>query len=285
MSTLHRSYLYVPAHRERFLARAYDGDADAIVLDLEDGVPAHAKEAARAAAVEVLADDPGKPTYVRVNGPGTPWCRADVEAVAWPALRALRLPKCDRVEDIREVSSWLDQLGCRARIHLLIESAYGVEEAFQLASASSRIAMISLGEADLRADLRAGTDEAALDLSRAKCVLASRAAGLESPAQSVYPAVRDLEGLRRSCLGGKELGFFGRFAIHPGQVTVINEVYSPSVEQIIEARELIEALDASVEHGNSVQLRADGSLVAPPMVARARQILQRAGHLNTEELV
>lgn len=284
MRTLHRSYLYVPAHRERFVSKAYDSDADAVVLDLEDGVPEHAKTAARAAASEILAGDPGKPTYVRVNGPGTPWCKEDVAAVAWPALRALRLPKSDKVEEIRAVSSWLDALGCSAAMHLLIETAYGVEEAFRLASASSRISMISLGEADLRADLRVGPEESVLDPSRAKCVLASRAAGLESPAQSVYPAVRDLAGLRASCLTGKAMGFFGRFAIHPDQVDVINEVYSPSEAEISEARELIAQLEASVaQGGHAVGLRDDGRLVAPPLVAKARQVLRLADRLGADE--
>ncbi|AEW98582.1 HpcH/HpaI aldolase/citrate lyase family protein [Streptantibioticus cattleyicolor] len=281
MSQLHRSYLYVPAHRGRFVEKAYDGDADAVVLDLEDGVPSTAKDEARKVAEEILSGDPPKPTYVRVNGPGTPWCRADIEAVAAPALRGLRLPKCERTDDIRQVSGWLDALGCRADIHLLIESAYGVEHAFQLVSASSRISMIGLGEADLRADLFAGSDEYALDLCRSKMVLVSRAAGLASPAQSVYPAVRDLAGLRESCTVGKAMGFFGRFAIHPDQIPVIHDVYSPTVEEIEEARLLIEALNSSVEtDSHSVHLRGDGQLVAPPVIAKARRVLQLADALQ-----
>jgi crotonobetainyl-CoA:carnitine CoA-transferase CaiB-like acyl-CoA transferase/citrate lyase beta subunit len=271
---LHRSYLYVPAHQRDLIDKAYASIADAIVLDLEDGVPEQAKDQARAVAAEVLAHIPPKPTYVRVNAVDTGHCQADVTAVAGRGLCAIRLPKCERPEDIWDVAGWLESAQCPAGIQILIESARGLERLERLINASARLERVGLGEADLRVDLRASMDSPTMEHARVRCVLASRAAGLTSPAQSVYPARRDVDGLRASCLEGKAMGFIGRSAFHPAQLQVINEVYTPSEADITEARALVAAAENS--GGASVFFTGDGHLVAPPLVAQARATLSLA---------
>ncbi|KVE05361.1 MULTISPECIES: HpcH/HpaI aldolase/citrate lyase family protein [Burkholderia] len=276
-----RSYLYVPAHKTQVVEKAYASEADAIVLDLEDAVPASHKVDARKAAADILAGGPPKPTYVRVNPIGTPWCRDDVEAIALPALQALRLPKCDFPAHIQEVAGWLDALGSDAGIQILIESAYGVETAYQLATASPRLERIGLGESDLRADLRIGVDNFTLEVCRARCVVASRAAGLNGPIQTVYHTLGDLDGLKESTLRAKSMGFVGRFAIHPSQLPVINAVFTPSDEEIRAAERVLEAVDAADDQ-SSVFVLPDGRVVAPPLIANARVTLALATHLRRD---
>jgi citrate lyase subunit beta/citryl-CoA lyase len=281
-SDTYRSYLYVPAHKPQMVDKAYASAADAVVLDLEDAVPASHKAQARTAAAAVLAAGPPKPTYVRINAAASPWCRADVEAVAQPALRALRLPKCDQGLQIRQVAAWLDALGCAAGIQILIESAFGVEIAYQLATASPRLERIGLGEGDLRADLQIGADNFTLEVCRARCVVASRAAGLSGPIHTVYPSLVDPDGLRESTQRARAMGFIGRFAIHPAQVTVINEVYTPSTEEIVDAERLLQAIAAPAGPmtGSSVFVLDSGQIVAPPLIASARVTLALAGNLR-----
>ncbi|AOJ64884.1 citrate lyase [Burkholderia ubonensis] len=281
-SATYRSYLYVPAHKAQVVEKAYASEADAIVLDLEDAVPASHKAAARQAAAAILAEGPPKPTYVRINPIGSPWCRDDVDAIAQPALQALRLPKCDLPQQIQEVAGWLDALGCDAGIQILIESAYGVETAYQLATASPRLERIGLGESDLRADLQIGVDNFTLEVCRARCVVVSRAAGLTGPIQTVYHTLPDLDGLKESTLRAKSMGFLGRFAIHPSQLAVINEVFTPSEDEIRAAERVLEAVEAAAgkASASSVFVLPDGRVVAPPLIANARVTLALANNLR-----
>jgi citrate lyase subunit beta / citryl-CoA lyase len=278
----YRSYLYVPAHQAHRVDKAYASAADAVVLDLEDAVPFSHKDAARAAAAELLAQAPPKPTSVRVNSISSGRCRDDVFAVAQPGLSAVRLPKVESPEQIAQVAEWLDEAHCDAEIQLLIESAHALENAYRLATASPRVGLLGLGEGDLRADLRTGVDEATLDATRARCVIASRAAGLDSPPQSVYPEVRDLEGLRLSTMRGKEMGFLGRFAIHPTQIPIIHEVYTPTGEEITRARAVADAADRARKENSNIVITDEGRFVGPPIVANAKLVLQLAENLKIE---
>lgn len=281
-SRTYRSYLYVPAHKTSVVDKAYASEADAIVLDLEDAVPADRKIEARVQAAAVLASGPPKPTYVRVNPVSSPWCRDDVEAIAQPSLVALRLPKCDGPDEIRTVASWLDSAQCPARIQILIESAYAVETAYQLATSSPRLDRIGVGESDLRADLQVGVDNPTLEYCRVRCVVVSRAAGLAAPIQTVYHTLNDLDGLRESTLRAKAMGFVGRFVLHPSQLPVVNDALTPSDEDVRAARGVLDAVAsaAGAPNGSSVYVLPDGRVIAPPLVANARVTLALAEQLG-----
>jgi len=271
---VYRSYLYVPGNDPRRIEKAYATVADVVVLDLEDAVPADQKSAARATVAAVLADGPLTPTYVRVNAVGTRWAQADVDAVAGPALVGVRVPKCERTEEVAQVAAWLAAAGCRAGVHCLLESALGVEAAVALATAAAAVAGISLGEADLRADLRAVGEEALL-YARSRCVSAARAAGLPGPVQSVYTDVRDEAGLRRTTRAGRDLGFLGRSAIHPAQLEVIHQVVMPEPAEVAAARALLDAFAATTQAGSGVAL-ADGRFVDEAVLRFARWTLALA---------
>ena len=267
-----RSYLYVPGDRPDRIARALASDADAVVLDLEDAVAPGQKDAARAEAARVLRSQPAKPLFVRINAVSSGLADADVDAVAGRWLTGLRLPKTEAPEEVRHVAERLARHGCKAVIQCLIESALGVERAFDLARAHARVAGIGLGEADLAADLGVRA-EAGLAYARSRIVVAARAAGLPPPVQSVYPNVRDLDGLRRSSEAGRDLGFFGRSAVHPAQVPVINGVYTPSDAEMEEARTLVAHLEAAAETATGAFVLADGRFVDRAVVESARRTL------------
>lgn len=272
-----RSYLYVPGYDKRRIEKALASEADAVVLDLEDAVAPNRKEEARQTVARVLEAEPEKPVFVRVNPVGTELAAEDIDAVLGGHLAGLRLPKIEYVESVRLVAETLKELRSEAVIQCLIESSLGLERAFEIATSHERVAGISLGEADLAADLGV-TDEAGLLYARSRIVSAARAAGLPHPVQSVYASVRDLEGLRRSTEEGKRLGFVGRSTIHPSQVPVVNEVFTPTDSEVAEAQELLDRLEGEAASGTGAFLLEGGRFVDRAVVESARLTLDLARH-------
>lgn len=270
-----RSQLFVAGHRGDHLAKAYATAADAVVIDLEDAVAPQRKDLARETVVEHLRTAPSKPTVVRVNAVVSELGWVDLEAVATAPLHAVRLPKTESAQLVREVGDHLDRAGSPAGIQLLLESALGVERAFDLATAHHRVVGISLGEHDLKADLGASSDEGML-YSRSRAIVAARAAGLVPPHQGTWPRLDDLDGLRESTARGKRLGFFGRSALHPKQVDTINEVYTPTARELQEAQDLADALARGVEAGDGAVKLPDGRFVDGAVVHAARRTLALA---------
>ena len=286
-----RSALYVPATRPELFEKALASAADAVILDLEDAVAPDRKAEARATVVALLggagggargggaaAARPPKPVFVRVNALGTPLAHADVEAVAGLPIAGIRLPKVEGAEQVRTVGGWLDGTGLE--LWCLIESALGLERAFEIASAHPAVASIGLGEADLRASLRIGADDAGLAYARGRLVAAARAAGLDSPMLSVYTAVQDTDGLRASCAAGRALGFVGRNCVHPAQVETVNAAFTPSEEDVMRAREIVDALASAVEAGTGALVLPDGRFVDLAVVEQARAVLDLAARVG-----
>lgn len=278
-----RSCLYVPGYQPRLIERAYATEADAVIIDLEDAVPKTEKLRARQVAAQITAGSPPKPTFVRVNSVRSGMCEDDVRAVAGPGLIGVRLPKVGYQGDVKRVESLLDQAGSTATIHVLIESAYALEIAYELATASPAVGMLGLGESDLCADIRADPEGVTMDASRARLIMVSRAAGLPNPCQSVSPEIHNPDVLRRTSSHGKRLGFMGRMAIHPAQLPVINEVYTPNQQEILDAQEIFQAAELARQQNRTVVLTNEGRVIAPPVIANARNILRLANALNLVE--
>lgn len=274
------TWLYVPGDRPRVVAKALASGADVVVVDLEDAVAPERKEYARAATAELLSEPPPVPVHVRVNAVDSPPAAADLAAVASrPGLSGLRLPKVTSAEQIVRVAAHVKAVrspspadgGPGLVLYALLESALAVERAFAIASAHPWLRGVSIGESDLRADLGVLQDSG-LDWSRARVVVAARAAGLAPPAQSVYPDIRDLEGLAASCAHGRALGFLGRAAIHPRQLPVIERACLPTDRELEEAETIVEA--AVTDRG--AQALPDGRFVDAAVVAAARRTLALA---------
>ena len=276
--SLLRSALYVPGTRPELFEKALNGDADAVIVDLEDAVAPPRKAAARAAAAELVSAPQAKPVFVRVNAVSSGLAADDIEAVVGPGLAGVRLPKVESASDVKSAAAWLGEAGTTGGVWCLIETALGLERAFEIASADGT-AGIALGEADLRASLRVETDEG-LAYARGRCVAAARAAGLPSPLQSVYADVRDAEGLRRSSEQGKALGFFGRAAIHPAQVGTINDAFTPTDREVRAARELAAALDDALLSDVGAVALPDGRFVDRAVAEQARATVALAERLE-----
>jgi citrate lyase subunit beta / citryl-CoA lyase len=270
-----RSYLYVAGSDSRRIEKALASEADAVVIDLEDAVAPDRKDEARRIAAGVLETENTRPVFVRINAPGSALRERDVEAVAGPNLYGLRLPKTESAEDVRSVAEKIEELGCEAGIQCLIESALGLEMSFEIARAHPRVMGLGPGEADLAADLGVSGEEGLL-YARSRIVSASRAAGLPAPVQSVYTNVRDLDGLRRSTAEGKRLGFLGRSAIHPDQIPVINEIFTPTQEEMAEAEDLLGKLKSASASGTGAFALEDGRFVDEAVVRAARATLALA---------
>jgi citrate lyase subunit beta / citryl-CoA lyase len=265
---MYRSYLFAPGHNEKLLSRVFDAGADAVMLDLEDAVPPNAKRRARAMVAEVLAERSG---WVRINAVGTELAAADLETCA--ALAAgIRIPKVESAQDVEWV---LARVPAGTPLICAIESARGILAANEIASVPG-VRHLSLGGVDLRRDLGATDGNLQTLYARSHLVVASRAAGLDPPIDSVYARLEDDEGLREQTEFARSLGFFGKSAIHPRQLAVLHDVFSPSAEELDWAHTVLAAFDAA--DGSAVKL-ADGEFVDLPVADRARRLLGLAGRL------
>ncbi|PWD50837.1 CoA ester lyase [Serinibacter arcticus] len=279
--------LYVPGSRPDRFDKALATGTELLILDLEDAVAPEAKEDALDAVVAWVrallesdgdADDGvvGAATppvlQVRVNAAGTPWHDADLAALAdLPPAVEIRLPK---VETTGELDAVARAVGHHP-VTPILETARGVEHAVAIA-AHDAVTRLALGESDLRSDLGTGAGpdaEPAITYARIRLLFAARAAGLDAPMLSAYPAIRDLDGLRADTARGRALGASGRVAIHPSQLPVIAEVFAPAEDEVAWATAVVTALDAS---RGAVTRLPDGAMVDPAMRGRATRILRRS---------
>ena len=260
-----RSYLFAPGHNAKLLSKVFAAGADAVMLDLEDAVPPDAKATARAMVAEVLADHPA---WVRVNAAHTDWCEADLAAVADRAF-GIRIPKVESAADV----GWVTARAPGTPIICAIESARGVLAAQEIA-ATAGVCFLAMGGVDLQRDLNTTGGNLQTLYARSHLVLASRAAGIEAPIDSVYPQLDDPAGLRDQAEFAKSLGFFGKSAIHPKQLEILHDVFTPTSSQIDWAEQVVAAFDAA--GGEAFQLPS-GEFVDLPVADRARRLLQIAG--------
>jgi citrate lyase subunit beta/citryl-CoA lyase len=256
-----RSWLFAPGHSEKLLRQVFEAGADVVLLDLEDAVPPDMKDRAREMVAATVAH---RPCWVRVNRAGTDICERDLEAVAG-AVSGLRVPKVESAADV----AWVAQRAPGVQLDCTIESARGVLAAFEIALAPA-CALLSYGGLDLAADIGSqGGDHETL-FARSYLVVAARAARKPPPSDGVHPMLYDDDGLRTEAQAARRLGFFGKSAIHPRQVPIINEVFAPTPEEMEWARQVLWAFEAS---GGAATKTAGGEFVDRPAAERARQIL------------
>ncbi|HZM40544.1 MAG TPA: CoA ester lyase [Acidimicrobiales bacterium] len=290
-----RAELATPASSETMCEKAARSGADLVFLDLEDACAPIAKEGARGIAVRALTElDWGRTVRaVRINGLETPWCHGDIIEVvtgAREALDVLIVPKARAARDVWWVDVLLTQLetklGLRRRIGLevLVEESEGLANAVEIAKGSDRLEAIIFGAGDLSASQRARVDgnfDPAGDypgdfwhFARFQVVTAARAAGIDA-IDAPYPAYQDPEGYRRSATQASLLGFDGKWAIHPGQIPIAHEVFSPTEDEIADAKAAIEAYRQAEAEGVGA-IGRDGKLVDAAHMRLAENILYKA---------
>ncbi|WP_369245932.1 CoA ester lyase [Streptomyces sp. R41] len=271
------TWLYVPGDRPEVVVKALASGADVVLVDLEDAVAPDRKEYARAATADLLSEPPPVPVHVRVNALDSPLAETDLKTLApLPGLSGLRLPKVSAPADVVRVAEGATPAeGGAIPVYALLETALAVEHAFAIASSHRALRGIAIGEADLRADLGV-RDDVGLDWSRARVIVAARAAGLPPPVQSVYPDIRDVEGLAASCAHGRALGFLGRAAIHPRQLPIIERAYLPTPAEIDSAEAIVKA----AANAPGAQALPDGRFIDAAVVTGAHRTLALARRLS-----
>jgi citrate lyase subunit beta/citryl-CoA lyase len=291
--TARRSCLSVPGSSASMLAKAPQRGADEVVIDLEDAVATSAKDEARDTVVAALQEPQyaGARTAVRVNAPRTPWCHADVIAMASLAQgpASIIVPKVESAGDLAFVERLLDGVEASAgagsarapmRVQALIETAAGVARLDEIAGASERLDTLILGYADLSASLgRAAGARAELDSWRAiqDAVLVAARTHDVLAIDGPYLGIAVDEGFTAAAARARDMGFDGKWAIHPAQVAALNELFTPSEDEVEHARAVVAALEEAERSGGAGAVALDGQMLDEAVRVAALRVLARAG--------
>jgi len=293
-----RSWMFVPGHRQSMIDKALGLGVDAVMLDTEDGVAPAEKDTARrqiaaslARAAEAEGGGPrrGPRRYVRVNAVGHERMQADFELVIRPGLEGVVLPKVETADQVAHVAGVLDRLEPErglprggVAILIAIESPRGLVSALAIATASPRVLGLMFGAEDFGKELglpvnRVG-EARELIYARSALVMAGAAAHVQL-IDGVWPDIKDPEGLRGYALQARRLGFTGMSCIHPGQINIINAVFSPGKEEVEYARQVVRAFEEAQARGEG-SIALGGQLIDLPIVERARRTLALARALG-----
>jgi (S)-citramalyl-CoA lyase len=275
-----KSWLFTPATKADRFGRAAEVHADALIIDLEDAVALSDKQKARTAALQYL-EQPAQgrlPCALRINAPVTRTGIEDLHSLleSSAAPDYIILPKCDSPAFIRMVRTLLDQAAKDTEIIALIESAKAVEALPDIVGSEVRPVALMFGAADMAADLGAKTTWETLFFVRSRIRQVAASAGVVV-VDSPFFDIADLEGLKRETKAAEDLGFHGKAAIHPKQISIINEVFTPSAEEVARARQILTVNQQGV---GSV----DHQMVDEAVARKARLVLERAG-ISTADLV
>ena len=287
-----RSLHFVPGGNERMIAKALTLPADGLILDLEDAVAPDRKVETRPIVTRWLSelDFGGRERWVRMNPIATGLGVADLEATIAGRPEGYVVPKPRHAADVREIAQILDRLehrhglaqGGTRLVLIATETPEGLLNIREVAAASPRIVTVSWGIEDLSAamGLPQVRDDAGryLDIpryARVMCSIVASAAGLEAM-DTVYTDIADLAGLRRECEEAVAMGFSGKISIHPSQIEVINDVFTPDKAVVDEARELVAAFEEHRRRG-VYAFRFKGQMVDAPHLTRALKLIARAG--------
>ena len=271
-----RSWLFVPADSDRKIAKALAGDADAIILDLEDSVAPTSKAQARAILRELSGRGDGPQRWVRINPLGNDRFREEVELVLTGRFHGIVLPKAEKGEDVEDLSERTGNVPIHAIVTETPASLFGL---LSYKNASPALAAMSWGAEDLSAAIGASSkyDESGelsftYRMARSLCLAGAMAAGVQ-PVDGVFADFRDEAGLLAEARAAAREGFTGKLAIHPDQVGPINAAFTPSDEDVSQAAAIIAAFDADPNAG---VLAVDGKMVDRPHLIQARRTLERS---------
>jgi citrate lyase subunit beta/citryl-CoA lyase len=278
-----RSLQYVPAHVEKYVAGAHTRGADAIILDLEDSVPPAEKGGARAglAAAARQVGQAGADVLVRINGP-EPMAAEDIAAAVGPGVAALSIAKAESPDQIRRLDALVTAAERKAGVAdgttgflLLIESAAAFLQMADIARASPRVVALSMGAEDFAADVGLEPGEDTLQMPRQQVVIAAAAAGVMALGL-IGAAVRfdDAEGYLAMARRSRRFGFVGSSCIHPSQIPLLNQAFSPTEDEIERARVVVAAAEAAEREGRGA-FALNGKMIDAPVVAQAERALAR----------
>ncbi|MFC2949194.1 HpcH/HpaI aldolase/citrate lyase family protein [Virgibacillus sediminis] len=268
-------FLFVPGDNGKRIVKALNSEADTVIIDLEDGVIPNKKVLARNTIIDTLKENPrlfsDKKLWLRINPEHTPWHDEDLLLINQiPSLDGIMLPKCETAYNIRSIEN---RLSLDLEIVPLIETASGILHTQQLIDSSRWVKRVAFGSVDFAYDIGAEWTPSGIErrYAMSQIVVLSRAAEGEPPIDAVFPQIDDEESFKKDTLIGKQVGFFGKLVIHPKQAQWVNEIYSPSKEEIDWYRKVVEIYEESDDKG---AVALDGKLIDLPVYLLARRYLE-----------
>jgi citrate lyase subunit beta / citryl-CoA lyase len=292
---LKRSWMFVPGHRQRMIDKALGLNADAIMLDIEDGVAPNEKDTARKNIADSLGREktPASPArFVRINAIGHSRMDADLEAVVRPGLEGLVCPKVDTPDEVRKVEAILSEREPKMKLErgsvkllIAIESPKGLLNAPAIAASSSRVIGLMFGAEDFGREIGLPTvregEARELIYARSAMVIAAASAHVQA-VDGVWVDLNDSQGLLGFAKQSRQLGFSAMSLIHPSQIDPINTLFSPTPEEIAYAERVVNAFEEANARGDG-SIAFGGQLIDRPIVERARRTLEMARLLETSE--
>lgn len=281
-----RALLYVPGSDWKKVTKAAGLGADSVCIDLEDGVSANKKIEARQQAVRALRElDFGRSErLVRINASGSGLEKEDLEAVMAAVPDGIVLPKVSSGEYVRSVSQQIADYerranleGNRIRMIAQIESALGLVNIKEIASADERLDALIFGSEDFASDVGAKRTVEGDEIYYARSAVVAHAAAFGLQAiDMLWTNFKDVEGLKRTAVQGANLGYSGMQVIHPDQIEPVQRAFTPSVDELAAARRIVEAYEANIKEGRGA-FALDGKMVDMPIVKAAQRVLAREG--------
>ena len=267
------SWLFVPAISEKLITKGIESDADAVIFDLEDAVAKERKADARAMLIHALQQQSPRQLFIRINDLETEYWQDDLRAVEELVSYSLMVPKVTSAIDIQKIEALTSRCN---EIVPIIESAEGMWNVMEIAKASPTIRQLAFGAEDYCLDLsiQKTEDGSSLLHARSQVVLASRAAGLESPIDSVYTDFKDSDGFGKESMYHKALGFRGKLLIHPNQIEHLHSVYSVTSEEYTTAKAIKEAFEDAQQQGVA-SIQVNGKMVDYPVYNQAMKMIEQ----------
>ena len=276
-----RSFLFAPGSSESIIKKALNSSADAVIIDLEDATALNEKDRAREIALKISLIDRDKPLYIRINGANSPFFEKDLELLESAKLDGVVLPKCEDSDDIIKLTQAIKE---NIDVIPLIESAKGIINLVNMGRASKKISRFAFGAIDYTLDINAQYTKSGFELlyPRSYLVLTSRILNLLPPVDTVFPYLNDETGLINETKHIKELGMFGKLAIHPKQVDIINDIFTPTKSEIDEANSIVKAFLEAEKEGIA-SIRVNNKFVDYPVYLKSKRIIELAKILEEKE--
>lgn len=275
-----RSFIFTPGLKPEMFPKALKSGTDMVCIELEDGIAPQDKEIARNLAMKLFQqkqENDGVERILRINCLREKFGIEDVKAIlsAKNPPPALMIPKVKTSEEVNLLDDLLNEKGHNCRLHIIIETNEGLENAFKIANCSKRIDALFFGGVDMSAELRCENKWEPLLYARSRIVHAAASAGIDA-IDVPYLDLDDLDGMKEEAIKAKELGFSGKGSIHPKQISVLNNVFTPSFEVIERAKKIT----STFEEANTGLVVIDGKLIEKPVLREMYRILSIANKLN-----
>ena len=275
-----RSFIFTPGLKPDMYPKALKSGTDMVCVELEDGIAPHDKETARNLALKLFQqkqENDGVERILRINCLREKFGIEDVQAILSTENPppALMIPKVKTSHEVKLLDDLLSEKGHNCRLHIIIETNEGLENAFDIANCSQRIDALFFGGVDMSAELRCENKWEPLLYARSRIVHAAASAGIDA-IDVPYLDLDDLDGMKEEAIKAKELGFSGKGSIHPKQISVLNNVFTPSIEVIERAKKIT----STFEEANTGLVVIDGKLIEKPVLREMYRILSIANKLN-----